>query len=416
VNKKSIFIGLSPNVQKKDLILDLNLFFQPWRWQKGLAVKKLEKTFRQYFQVNQALSFISGRTALWAILQAMGLNQGDEILLQAYTCVVIPNTIIALGARPVWVDINPETFNLNTRDLEKKITPKTKAIIVQYTFGQPAKIKEIMKICEKHKLLLIEDCAQALGGEYQGQKLGTFADASFFSFGRDKIISSVFGGMAITNDKKLGNRLTQIQKQMPLPRQAWIAQQLFHPLAFSLIISVYNCFDLGKLIHFLMTRLGLLSRAVAQKEKHGQIITHLQARMPNALAVLALSQFQRLELFNQKRIKIANLYQKELKNLKIHLPKRKENNRHVFLRYTIKMNRPETLIKFARKRGIFLGDWYRPVIAPKGVDQNKVFYQTGSCPQAEKTAAMSVNLPTHPKMTIKDAKKVIKILKEFNDY
>ena len=138
--------------------------------------------------------------------------------------------------------------------------------------------------------------------------------------------------------------------------------------------------------------------------------------MPNALAVLALSQFQRLELFNQKRIKIAKLYQKELKSLKMQLPKRQKNSHHVFLRYTIKIDRAEALIKFGQKRDIFLGDWYRPVIAPKGVDQNKVFYQPGSCPQAEKAAAMSVNLPTHPKMTIKDAKRVIKILKEFNDY
>ena len=268
---KPIFIALSPNTQKEDIILALKLLFSPKKWQIGKETKKLEKAFKSYFQSDYAVSFLSARTSLWAILNALGVKENDEILLQAYTCVVVPNAIISLGAKPVWVDINQETFNMDVDDFEKKITEKTKAVVVQYTFGQAAEIKKIIKIAKKYNLFVIEDCAQALGGEYQGKKLGTFGDVGFFSFGRDKIISSVFGGMVITNNKSAGEKLNKIQNNFSFPTKSWIFQQLLHPIIFSIIIPVYSFFNLGKALHFFTYKANFLSRAVAEKEKAGKI-------------------------------------------------------------------------------------------------------------------------------------------------
>jgi len=410
---KPIFIALSPNTQKEDIILALKLLFSPKKWQRGKETKKLEKAFKSYFQSDYAVSFLSARTSLWAILNALGVKENDEILLQAYTCVVVPNAIISLGAKPVWVDINQETFNMDVDDFEKKITEKTKAVVVQYTFGQAAEIKKIIKIAKKYNLFVIEDCAQALGGEYQGKKLGTFGDVGFFSFGRDKIISSVFGGMVITNNKSVGEKLNKIQNNFSFPTKSWIFQQLLHPIIFSIIIPVYSFFNLGKALHFLTYKANFLSRAVAEKEKAGKMPKLLFSKMPNALSALALKQFKRLEEFNEKRIKIAAVYAKELKNPAIELPKIKKDCRHVFLRYAIKTRKPVELISFAQKRKIFLGDWYYPVIAPMGTDLKKVFYWPGACPEAEKASAMSVNLPTHPRMTMEDVKRVVAVVKNF---
>jgi len=159
-----IFIALSPNTQPEDVFLAFKLLFSPRKWQGGKEIKKLEESFKKYFQAKFAISFLSGRTSLWSILKSLGIGEGDEVLLQAYTCVVVPNPIVALGAKPVWVDINKETFNMDVGDFEKKISKNSKAVIVQHTFGQPAWVEKIVKIAKKYKLFVIEDCAQALGG------------------------------------------------------------------------------------------------------------------------------------------------------------------------------------------------------------------------------------------------------------
>lgn len=410
---RPIFISLSPNTQREDVLLALRLLFSPRKWQEGEESGKLEKAFRKYFKTKFAVSFLSGRTALWAILKSLGIGKDDEVLLQAYTCVVVGNAITSLGAKSVWVDIDPETFNMDVVDFNKKISPKAKAVIVQHTFGQALGVEKIIEIAKKCNLFIIEDCAQSLGGEYQGKKLGTLGDAAFFSFGRDKIISSVFGGMVITNNKKIGEKLKELQANLPFPPKIWIFQQLLHPLAFSIIISTYYFLSFGKILHLLFKKANLLSKAVAGGERRGEMPEVLFSRMPNALAALALKQFEKLEKFNKQRIKIAKFYAEKLRDLKVQLPKTKKDLRHFFLRYTIKIDKAEELIRFAQKRKIFLGDWYRPVIAPGGTDLKKVFYQPGSCPKAEKASAMSVNLPTYPKMTLDDAKKVVKIMKEF---
>lgn len=408
---RPIFIALSPNVEKEDLLLAWRLLFSPQNWQSGRAVNQLETAFKEYFQTKYAVSFASGRTALWAVLKALDLKKNDEVLLQAYTCVAVPNAVLALGAKPVWVDIHPETFNLDDRDLKKKISSRTKAVIVQHTFGQAAAVEKIIDLAKRRQLLVIEDCAQSLGAKYRGQKLGTLADAAIFSFGRDKIISSVFGGLAIANQKRIGERLKKIQASLPLPSKFWIFQQLIHPLAFSLIINTYSLLGLGKGIHFLLRSTGFLSRAVYRQEKKGQMETGLMKKMPHALAVLAMKQFRKLVKFNRHRRKIARFYQRELQGLPFELPLFSRD--HVFLRYTIKTAKAVELIEFAKKRGVFLGDWYRPVIAPRGVEMSQVFYQPGTCPKAEETSAQSVNLPTHPSMTFQDARKVVKVIKYF---
>jgi dTDP-4-amino-4,6-dideoxygalactose transaminase len=264
-----VFISLSPNTQKKDFFLALKLLFQPHHWQKGRAIQKLENWFKKYLKVSTAVSFDSGRSSLLAILKSLNFKKEDEVLLQAFTCVAVPNSVIWAGLKPVFVDID-QTLNLDSQDLKRKITFKSKAVIIQHTFGYPSQIEKIKKICQKHNLILIEDCAHGLGAQYQGKKIGTFSDASFFSFGRDKVVSSVFGGLAVTNDQKIGKNLKKFQKNLKFPDKKFILQNLLHPILFALILPIYYFFNLGKFLLVLFQRLNLLNFPVDPCEKKGQ--------------------------------------------------------------------------------------------------------------------------------------------------
>ncbi len=185
---KPISISLSPNTEKDDIRLAFLLKFQPWKWKEGKEVVDLEDEFKKYLGVNHAISFNSGRSSLMAILDSLGLEKGSEILLQAFTCNAVPNPIIWAGLKPVYVDVNEQTFNIDPEDLRKKITLRQaqgghpRAVIVQHTFGLPAYMDEIIRICQENNLILIEDCAHSLGAEYRGKKVGTIGRISFFSF------------------------------------------------------------------------------------------------------------------------------------------------------------------------------------------------------------------------------------------
>lgn len=409
---RPIAISLSPNTEKDDVLLALKLLFSPWQWKEGKYVEKLEKKFAEYLGVKYAISFNSGRVAELAILKCLGVGEDDEILLQAFTCVVVPNSVFWLGARPIYVDISEDKFNMSPSDLEKKIPPSSKAIIVQHTFGQPADMDKILKIARQNNLIIIEDCAHALGAKYKGELAGRFGKAAFFSFGRDKVISSVFGGIAVTNDNVLGERLKNFQKNLHYPSSFWIFQQLLHPLTLNLIVlPFYNFFAIGKLVLFCFQKLGLLSFPVEKKERLGKKPKIHPAKFANALTMLAYHQLGKLEKFNQKRLQTAKIYERELKKLSIKLPKIESGS--IVFRYTIRMPQALQLYQFAKHKGVLLGNWYSNVIDPKGVDFDKIGYKIGSCPIAEKVAQEVINLPTYPRMTEKDALRVVRLIKEY---
>jgi dTDP-4-amino-4,6-dideoxygalactose transaminase len=371
----------------------------------GEKITELEERFREYLHLRFALTFDSGRSSLYALLSCLGVGAGDEVLLQAYTCVVVPNAVLWCGARPRYVDIDGRTLNMDVADLARKITPRSRAIIVQHTYGQVAPMEEITFLARRHGLVVIEDCAHALGSAIEGRKAGTLGDAAFFSFGRDKVISSVHGGLAVTDDPELGETLARCQARLHFPPRRWVAQQLFHPVAFSLmILPTYEFLNLGKGLLVLMQRLGLLSLAVTGEEKRGGRPAMLPARMPNGLAALALSQMERLEPFNDHRRAVARIYAEMLEGSDLRLPVADRRVTSTFMRYTVQTPRAAELYELARRQHIILGNWYSPAIAPRGTEPSAVFYEPGSCPVAERAADHSLNLPTYPNLSLDDAR------------
>ena len=416
---KPISISLSPNTEKDDIWLAFKLLFQPWLWKSNMGENcsppiELEEEFKRYLGVKYAISFNSGRSALTAILNSLGLEQGEEVLLQAFTCNAAVNPILWAGLKPIFIDCDEKTFNIDIEDLKRKITQKSRVVMVQHTFGLPAEIDEILGICQKNNLILIEDCAHSLGATYKGRKIGTFGRAAFFSFSRDKVISSVYGGMAVTNDDNLAKKLRDFQKKIGYPSYFWIFQQLLHPVLINwLILPTYRI--LGKYLLIIFQWLQILSKAVHWKEKRGKRPGYFPKRFPNTLACLALNQFEKLEKFNNHRKEIANFYYNELKDTSFELPPNLDDRKQTFLRLTIKHPKAHQIIKKAWSKNLLIGDWYTIPIAPHDTKLDKMKYEMGSCPKAEKLAREVFNLPTHINISKKEAGTIVNFLKKYGD-
>ena len=423
---KPISISLSPNTEKDDVKLAFKLLFRPWHWKIGeedkssslpFAVARVEEEFEKYLGVKHAITFNSGRSALLAILSALKENdlsseplaEQDEILLQAFTCNAAANPVIWAGLKPVYVDCNEKTFNIDAEDLKKKIMSRSRAVMVQHTFGMPSDMDEILEICRKQDLILIEDCAHSLGAEYKGKKLGTFGRASFFSFSRDKVISSVYGGMAVTDDDNLAGKIKKYQLEIGYPSNFWIFQQLLHPILMNwLILPTYRL--LGKYLLILFQWFQILSKAVHWKEKRGMKPCYFPKRLPGALAELALNQFKKLERFNNHRREIADFYRKELKNKNFELP---ADSEQIYLRFTVKHQKAKEIIKRAWRNNLLIGDWYDKVIAPHDTQLDKLKYLPGTCPKAEKLAKETLNLPTHINISKENAGEIVDFINNF---
>lgn len=401
-------ISLSPNTEKDDVSLAWKLFFQLQRWQEGKTINNFEEEFKKYIGVKYSFSFNSGRSALLAILALMGVQKRDEVLVQAFTCNAVINPILNLRAKPVFVDID-DGLNLDPKDLERNITKNSRVVIIQHTFGNPAQIKEIKEICQKNNLFLIEDCAHALGAEINNQKVGTFGDAAFFSFGRDKVISSVYGGMAVTNNNQIGQKLETFQKTIDFPPKSWTLKQILHPISFAIALPLYPL-KIGKGILFLKQKLKILSPSVYPEEKKGKLPKYFPKKMPNAMAIMAQKQFQKLGRFNKHRKEIAKIYDCEFAQMGVQrICVDNENTGRIYMRYSIFTEKADEIRKKLKEKNIFLDDgWHSQVIVPPDTDLEKMQYQRGNCPKAEKFAKEILNLPTSIKITKEDAEKIIK--------
>jgi len=403
---KPITISLSPNTEKDDIFLAFKLLFQPWKWKKGRSLEELDKKFKNYLGLKHVFSFNSLRSALLISLKGLGFEKKDEILLQSFTCNAAANPIIWSGLKPVYVDCDEKTFNIDADDLKRKITKKSRAVVVQHTFGLPADLDRISEICRQNNLILIEDCAHSLGSVYKGRKIGTFGKISLFSFSRDKVISSVYGGMVVTNDDFLAKKIEEFRKKINHPSYFWTFQQLLHPVLMNwLILPTYRI--LGKYLLIFFQWFFILSKAVHWKEKKGKKPGYFPKKLPNALAKLAVNQFEKLDKFNVHRRRIANFYAENL-NLEL------LNSGHIYLRFTIKNQRAHQIIKNAWKNNLLIGDWYASPVAPRDTNLEKLYYKKGSCPTSEKLSEETFNLPTHINISEKEAQEVLAFLKKFS--
>ena len=404
----------APLADRRQIRLCLGLLLQPWKWRDPAPVRMLEEAMEQTFG-GKAFAFGSGREALVAILRSMRCQPGEEVIVQGYTCVVVPNAIVAAGMVPVFADIEQQTLNLDLAAVQNAITPKTRAIICQHTFGIPAFAKALRDLCDRHSLLLIEDCAHVLPDNGQPSEIAAHGDALLLSFGRDKAISGVAGGMAVVRREELWDHLALEQRGAKERSLFSIKRFLLYPLLYTIAKPLYGS-GIGKLLLFFANRMRLLPKILTRGEKEGRMHGSL-TRMPGACAVLALDQWQQLGTINNHRRLLTRFYFEEtakrnwptLLGITPDLPLQK---------FPLFVKHAEGIRQRLKKQNIHLHDgWTGCVICPTDVCAENLGYKDGQDPAAEMAGLQILSLPTHPDMTLQQAQKLMELLEKafYND-
>ncbi len=407
-----IFTGFQPNASSKDIRTALTYLLFPWKWHtliEGEYEQKAHRMLRKFFSADHLYLFDSGRSALESALRALDIRTDDEVIVQAYTCVVVTNAIKWTGAKPVYVDVT-HTFTINPAELEKKITPKTKAIIVQHTFGIPADMDAIMALARHYHIPVIEDCAHVIGGEYRGKKLGTIGDMGMLSFGTDKVLSCGRGGALLVNNDDIAEQLEAQYAHIPYPKRRWIIPYLWNFPLFPLGKSLYRI-GIGKYFLAALKKLSITGRVIYDREKKGERSHFAVSRLANSLAHILCIQLHELEELNEHRHQIARWYEEEIDRKHITFPPKLTATAYV--RYPIVVDTPKELHNFCKKNGILLGEWYDTVIAPNDIVFSNTGYVAGSCPVAENLSSRSINLPTSRHISTEDADTISRMITAF---
>jgi UDP-4-amino-4,6-dideoxy-N-acetyl-beta-L-altrosamine transaminase len=374
-------------------------FFIPWvtredkktvlealssRWLTGgPKAKEFEKIFANYLGIKHAVAVNNCTAALHLAMRALNIGPGDEVIVPVFTFAATANAPLFVGAKPVFADIDEKTFNISPKDIQNKITKKTKAIIVVHYGGQPCDMKEIMQIAKRHNLHVVEDCAHSLGAEYMGQKTGSIGTIGCFSFYPTKIITTLEGGMVTTNDEEIAKQI-KVLREHGMTRGAFDREKT--------ATWYYDVVNLG-----------------------------YNYRLNEVQAALGISQLKRIDEINKKRIEAANYYTKKLKKTNGIIPPYEAKDRtHVYHLYAIRaveqkrgINRDELYKKLSKKH-IGLSVHYTPLHLLTFYKKT-LGYKTGDFPIAEQVSKEVLSLPIYPTITktqidyvVKEISKIMK--------
>ncbi len=355
------------------------------------------------------LYFFKGRVALYAILKAIGIKQGDEIILPGFTCIVVPNAITYLNAKPVYIDIDPGAYNMDCARIEERVTGKTRAIIAQHTYGIPADMDRLEEIARKHDLYVIEDSCHAIGSEYRGKRVGTFGDAAFFSSQWSKPVTTGLGGWAVVNNPDLKARMekdypqfmdSDLKEDILLRLQYLIHSQILRPSTFWVVQSIYRT----------LSRLGIALGSSSNEELECKMPGGYEKKMSGWQKGLLERKLKGIQKITDHRIWVTSLYEEKLKKKGIRTVELPDHYRPVFLRYPVIVRNKAKVLEEARKKRIEIGDWFVSPVHPNLEGWDRVFYEKGMCPIAENICRHVINLPTHQLIGVKEIEKIIGLL------
>jgi len=398
-----INIDFLPNFEKDDEALVKKIL---GGYEDLLSSKRVFELLRNYFPSSEFLFFNSARSALYFLLSSLKkVSEKRTVITQAFSCLVVPEAIIFARLKPLYVDIDP-SFNLDLEDLKNKLTNDVLMIIIQNTFGLPAKMKEIIEIAKENNILVLENLTHTLGAKYEGKYLGNFGDFALLSFNRNKVISSLYGGCLVINNPFYREILLEEYHKIPEMSSFEFKKSLIGGLILIYGKKFYH-FSLTKVLLRLARELGLSLEMVSQKEKMGEMPKGYLSKFPYELFPLLENQLKKLERFNSQRKEVASFYSRlGLKTFEIN-----EHSEPIYLRYPLITENSQKILQNAKKQKIYLGDWYQCVLAPCVRDLSFLGYKENSCPQAEKISQKIVNLPTL--ISLEEAKRVFEVIKNF---
>ncbi len=370
----------------------------------GPQVAAFERRFAERVGVRHGTSFWAGRVGLYGLLRVLGIGPGDDVLLQVPTHVVVPNAVRFAGARPVFVDCELDTYNLDLADAEQRVTAQAKALVLQHTFGIPADLDRALVFARRRGLILIEDCVHALGATYKGRPVGSFGRAAFFSTEETKTISTTMGGLVVTDDDELAAGVERFQARcMPPPRS--LTTRYLLKFALYYLLTEPHAFGVTSRLYRAIGRRNPLPAAVAGDELVGRRPRGYERRLSNAQAVLGLRQLERLDANVRHRRAIAAVYADELARRGLACPRPPAGSDPVFVRYPVWVHDRAAALRAATPVAQ-LGTWFTSVLE-EAESPAEGGYEDGSCPTAELAARHLVNLPTHRRVQIEDARTIV---------
>lgn len=335
----------------------------------GPEVKALEDEIAAFLGTKCALGVASGTDALRLALLACGIKPGDEVITTPFTFIATAEAITQCGATPMFVDVEPKTYNIDPAKIEPKITEKTRAILPVHLYGQPADMVVILELASKYSLRVIEDCAQALGAEYKGKKVGSIGNAGCLSFYPSKVLGAYGdGGMVVTNDPEIAEAVN--------------------------VLRNHGC-----------------------RQKYYHFIPGFNSRLDSLQAAVLRVKLRRLDQWIEQRRHKASLYIQLLGDTEgIERPYTAPYSRHIFNYYTIRLKNPKVnrdkLREYLSAQGIATAIYY-----PLSLHLQEVYkplgYKPGDFPESEKAQEEIVSLPIYPELSKEQIGEIVGAIREF---
>ncbi|MFO7899335.1 MAG: aminotransferase class I/II-fold pyridoxal phosphate-dependent enzyme [Planctomycetota bacterium] len=335
-----------------------------------------------------------GRVALYALLEAIGVEQGDEVILPAYTCVVVPNAILYAGGTPVYVDVRPETYCMDVAKLPAAISDRTKAILCQNTYGLSADVEKVVAIARDHGVATVEDCAHGFGGTYKGRPNGTYCDAAFFSSQWNKPFSTGLGGFAAVNNPELVPAVEALEKEKaaPGPREAVALRALL--VARKCLLNDLTYWPLRAAYRWLSERDLILGSSRGQELDSAEMPDDYFKAMSPVQAKAGLRALAGLDELLDRRRRNAETYTRFLENHGKTAVPRALFPDHSFLKYPLLVRDRAAFSAAAETAHVPLGDWFVSPIHPVPSHLERWGFEPAQFPVAGRLAAQVVNLPT----------------------
>ena len=367
--------------------------------------------FKDKFGGIGAVSLTSARSGIYAILTSMGIGDGDEVLVTGYTCSAVPEPLLYLGITPIYVDIDPWNFGMNPVHARKLITSKTKAIIIQHTYGMPAPIKELVDLANEYNLQLIEDCALALGSKEGDRLLGTFGDASVFSFELSKTLTIGWGGVALINKNKyLAKKVNKVVLGAGKLRTSEAFKRLLQ-VGLSGILYRHGFYKIGGYLVAILFKVNLFRRSAVKFNRQKMPQDYL--KLPSDFQWAIMNQMiDQLGLINNGQREKTEVYNNILREFDCGTVTNGAEG-IALIRFPLLVLKRQRFIRLLANNGIEVGQWFDQPISCGGGDQEEYGYIKNSCPNAEFIAKHIVNLPTHGRLSAKDMGVICRCINEY---
>ncbi|MBT7066020.1 MAG: hypothetical protein HN919_06940 [Verrucomicrobia bacterium] len=375
--------------------------------------QEMSQRISQFFGGGACFLLAKGRVGLYAGLRALDLPRGSKVLMPGYTCMVVPSAVQFAGLTPVYVDIDPKTYNLNPALLDAAAPPDATAIIVQHTYGIPCEMAAIEAWASGRKVTIIEDSCHAFGSRVNDRLCGTFGAFSFMSGQWNKPFSTGLGGMLLVNEPALAKRIARLM-DLEAKRPGWFANAvlmgqiaahdvLVRPSTVMMLTALYRA----------LNRMGLMVGSSTAGELRGVMPAKYLSTMAACQIRRGIGELARIEANIRHRTDLTNYYDRELPPIGFTPLNITGAETFPLLRYPLRVSNKAEVLRRAAGSGVEIGSWFEIPLHPAGTHMEDFGYRQGMCPESERACRETINLPAHLGVSRRTADKVLTFLRRY---